>query len=58
MFACTGVTDGSMLRGVRRFPGGARTHSLVMRSRSGTVRKVETEHNFTRKTWYDHIANL
>ncbi|HLS68754.1 MAG TPA: class II fructose-bisphosphatase [Kiloniellales bacterium] len=58
MFACTGVTDGSMLRGVRRFTGGATTHSLVMRSRSGTVRKVATEHNFTRKTWYDHIPNL
>lgn len=58
MFACTGVTDGSMLRGVRRFPGGAMTHSLVMRSRSGTVRMVETEHNFTRKTWYDQIGNL
>ncbi|WP_322099639.1 class II fructose-bisphosphatase [Aquibaculum arenosum] len=58
MFACTGVTDGSMLRGVRRFPGGAMTHSLVMRSRSGTVRLVETEHNFTRKTWYDQIGNL
>lgn len=58
MFACTGVTDGSMLRGVRRFAGGANTHSLVMRSRSGTVRKVETEHNFTRKTWYDHIPSL
>ena len=58
MFACTGVTDGSMLRGVRRFAGGASTHSLVMRSRSGTVRRVETEHNFTRKTWYDHIPSL
>lgn len=58
MFACTGVTDGSMLRGVRRFAGGASTHSLVMRSRSGTVRRVETEHNFTRKTWYDHIPTL
>ncbi|WP_366553531.1 class II fructose-bisphosphatase [Aquibaculum sediminis] len=58
MFACTGVTDGSMLRGVRRFAGGALTHSLVMRSRSGTVRMVETEHNFTRKTWYDQIGNL
>lgn len=58
MFACSGVTDGSMLRGVRRFAGGATTHSLVMRSRSGTVRTVETEHNFTRKTWYEQIGNL
>lgn len=54
MFAATGVTDGSMLRGVRRFPGGAHTHSIIMRSRTGTVRVVEAEHNFMRKTWVDH----
>ncbi len=53
MFAATGVTDGSMLRGVRRFPGGAFTHSIVMRSKTGTVRTVEAQHNFTRKTWVD-----
>ena len=51
MFAATGVTDGSMLRGVRMFPGGATTHSIVMRSKTGTVRMVEAHHNFTRKTW-------
>ena len=38
MFAATGVTDGAMLRGVRRFHGGATTHSMVMRSKTGTVR--------------------
>ncbi|MDE3059470.1 MAG: class II fructose-bisphosphatase [Pseudomonadota bacterium] len=53
MFAATGVTDGSMLKGVRRFPGGATTHSIVMRSKTGTVRVVEAQHNFTRKTWVD-----
>ena len=53
MFAATGVTDGSMLQGVRRFPGGASTHSIVMRSKTGTVRMVHAEHNFTRKTWGD-----
>ena len=53
MFAATGVTDGSMLRGVRRFQGGATTHSIVMRSKTGTVRVVEANHNFTRKTWGD-----
>ena len=53
MFAATGVTDGSMLRGVRRFAGGATTHSIVMRSKTGTVRMVEAHHNFTRKTWGD-----
>ena len=51
MFAATGVTDGSMLKGVRIFPGGATTHSIVMRSKTGTVRIVEAQHNFTRKTW-------
>ncbi len=51
MFAATGVTDGSMLRGVRRYQGGATTHSMVMRSKSGTVRVIEASHNFDRKTW-------
>ena len=37
MFAATGVTDGSMLKGVRRFAGGATTQSMVMRSVTGTV---------------------
>jgi len=51
MFAATGVTDGSMLRGVRRYGGGAKTSSIIMRSKSGTVRRIEAEHNFRRKTW-------
>ena len=51
MFAATGVTTGPMLRGVRRFATGAITHSIVMRSKSGTVRYVEAHHNFTTKTW-------
>jgi fructose-1,6-bisphosphatase II len=46
MFAATGVTDGEFLRGVRFFGGGARTHSLVTRSRSGTVRFIEAMHRF------------
>ena len=49
MFAATGVTTGPMLRGVRRFAGGAFTHSIVMRSKSGTVRFVEGHHNFALK---------
>src|ERR1700761_593721 len=49
MFAATGVTNGTMLRGVRRFAGGAHTHSVVMRSKSGPVRYVEARHDFTRK---------
>ncbi len=51
MFAATGVTSGAMLRGVRRFGHGAITHSVVMRSKSGTVRFVEAHHNFETKTW-------
>jgi len=49
MFAATGVTTGTMLQGVRRFAGGAVTHSMVMRSKSGTVRVIEAQHNFERK---------
>ncbi|QCG99061.1 class II fructose-bisphosphatase [Azospirillum sp. TSA2s] len=49
MFAATGVTDGAMLKGVRRFPGGAYTHSVIMRSKSGTVRYIEAHHNLSRK---------
>lgn len=49
MFAATGVTTGSMLEGVARFPGGASTHSVVMRSKTGTVRYVKAYHNFTQK---------
>ena len=55
MFAATGVTDGTMLRGVRRFRGGAHTHSIVMRSKTGTVRVIEAAHNFTRKKGYEHL---
>ena len=49
MFAATGVTNGTMLKGVRRFPGGADTHSIVMRSKTGTVRTVEAHHDWVRK---------
>ena len=51
MFAATGVTPGAMLRGVRRFGYGAITHSVVMRSKSGTVRYVEAHHNYATKAW-------
>ena len=53
MFAATGVTPGQMLRGVKRFGGGAITHSVVMRSHSGTVRYIEAHHNFVQKTWWE-----
>ncbi len=51
MFAATGVTSGPMLRGVRWSHHGAITHSIVMRSRSGTVRTIEATHNFQTKPW-------
>jgi fructose-1,6-bisphosphatase II / sedoheptulose-1,7-bisphosphatase len=53
MFAATGVTSGPMLNGVRRFGNGAVTHSIVMRSKSGTVRYIEAHHNFETKHWAD-----
>ncbi|MEK6606420.1 MAG: class II fructose-bisphosphatase [Myxococcota bacterium] len=52
MFAATGVTDGAFLRGVRYFPGGAITSSVIMRSKTGTVRYVESHHHFDRKPSY------
>jgi len=55
MFAATGVTDGQMLRGVRRYRGGAQTHSMVMRSKSGTVRVIEATHNFSRKRDFESL---
>jgi fructose-1,6-bisphosphatase II / sedoheptulose-1,7-bisphosphatase len=55
MFAATGVTDGAMLKGVRRWSNGAKTETLVMRSKSGTVRWVTASHNFDRKVGFDAV---
>ena len=52
MFAATGVTSGDMLDGVRYLRGGAMTHSVVMRSQTGTVRFIEANHRFDRKPKY------
>jgi fructose-1,6-bisphosphatase II len=46
MFAATGVTTGELLKGIEYVAGGARSESLVMRSRSGTVRRIVTEHHW------------
>ncbi len=51
-FTATGVTDGDFLKGVRFFGGGAKTHSLVMRAKSGTLRFIETTHRFDRNPIY------
>ena len=48
LFCATGVTQGTFLNGIRLFPGGAHSHSVVMRSETGTVRYIQTEHNFRR----------
>ncbi|MDX9708650.1 MAG: class II fructose-bisphosphatase [Trichloromonas sp.] len=48
-FAATGITSGDLLKGVRYFPGGASTHSIVMRSKSRTVRLIESRHHFDYK---------
>jgi fructose-1,6-bisphosphatase II len=52
MVAATGVTNGDFLKGVRFTGEGARSHSVVMRSKSGTVRYIETIHRFTRSPDY------
>jgi len=54
-FAATGITDGELMHGVRYQAGAAVTHSLVMRSRSGTIRKIESEHQLTKLGAYSAI---
>jgi fructose-1,6-bisphosphatase II len=52
MFAASGVTSGDFLKGVRFFGGGCETHSVVMRSKTGTVRFVQSIHKFDKKPGY------
>jgi fructose-1,6-bisphosphatase class II len=52
MFVATGVTTGTFLKGVHFRPWGAKTHSIVMRSESGTIRRIEAEHHFDTKPRY------
>lgn len=52
MFVATGVTQGNFLDGVRFTPGGAETHSVVMRSETGTVRDIRATHRFDKKPRY------
>ncbi|WP_067652967.1 class II fructose-bisphosphatase [Nocardia harenae] len=54
-FCATGVTDGDLLRGVRYFGGGASTHSIVMRSKSGTVRMIDAYHRLTKLREYSSV---
>jgi len=54
-FVATGVTDGELLDGVRYRAGGATTHSLVMRSKSGTIRSIHSDHQLTKLRAYATI---
>jgi fructose-1,6-bisphosphatase II len=57
-FALTGVTDGELVKGVHYFPHGATTETLVMRSRSGTVRRIQAVHNFEKLEHYADLAGI
>jgi fructose-1,6-bisphosphatase II len=54
-FVATGITDGELMKGVRYRAGGATTHSLVMRSRSGTIRSITSEHRLEKLRSYSAI---
>jgi fructose-1,6-bisphosphatase II len=54
-FAATGITDGELLRGVRFRGDGATTQSLVMRSKSGTIRKMDATHRWKKLMRYSSI---
>ena len=55
LFAATGITDGDLLGGVRFRRGGAVTNSVVMRSKTMTVRRIEAYHRFDRKPDYGDL---
>ncbi|SHK93298.1 fructose-1,6-bisphosphatase II [Pseudonocardia thermophila] len=54
-FCATGITDGELLRGVRYSTGGCTTQSIVMRSKSGTVRMIEAYHRLTKLREYSTV---
>jgi len=54
-FAATGITDGELMAGVRYRAGGAATDSLVMRSRSGTIRRIQSEHKLWKLRAYSSV---
>ncbi len=55
VFVATGITDGELMHGVRYGAGRATTESIVMRSRSGTIRKITSEHRLTKLKAYSSI---
>ena len=54
-FVATGITDGELMKGVRYRAGGASTHSLVMRSRSGTIRSITSDHKLQKLKSYASV---
>ena len=54
-FSATGVTDGDLLKGVRFFGGGCTTQSIVMRSKSGTVRMIDAYHRLSKLNEYSAV---
>ena len=54
-FTATGVTDGDLLQGVRYSGGGAHTQSIVMRSKSGTVRMIDAYHRLDKLREYSSV---
>ena len=55
-FAATGITDGELLQGVQYHEFGATTQSLVMRSKSGTLRKIDASHALAKLAEYSSIS--
>ena len=54
-FCATGITDGELMEGVRYTPDGPTTHSIVMRSKSGTIRDVRSEHRIEKLSSYASV---
>jgi fructose-1,6-bisphosphatase II len=54
-FAATGITDGELLDGVKYYGDGARTHSLVMRAKSGTVREITARHRWDKLMRFSQV---
>lgn len=54
-FCATGITDGELMEGVRYTPHGPTTHSIVMRSKSGTIREVRSEHRLAKLATYSAV---
>jgi len=54
-FCATGITDGEIMEGVRYSPDGPTTHSIVMRSKSGTIREVRSEHRLAKLSTYASV---